>query len=205
MGKILIPGDTICVISIFDGEIMGSQINELVKMRDLDTLFELMTEDDEWMTQLEAAEGLVKLGDRRGYEFLMTATMSDDKEILEVAQEIIDSPELTRMRSEIEAEQRRKHADHVQSAKKRLQNGGKVFRYKMVYLPAGVLMDEDPLGEGFDVPALEEHGLEGWEIVHVLPSRRASLVGSVDDHFTGAYFLLKKEVLPTESAELDKE
>ena len=53
--------------------------------------------------------------------------------------------------------------------------------------------------------ALEEHGLEGWEIVHVLPSRRALLVGSVDDHFTGAYFLLKKEVLPTESTELEKE
>ncbi len=182
---------------------MASQINELVKMRDIDSLFELMTEDDEWMTQLEAAEGLVKLGDRRGYEFLMTATMSDDEEILEVAQEIIDSPELVRMRSEFEAEHRRKHAEHVQSAKKRLQNGGRVFRYKMLHLPSGALMGEDPLGKGFDVPALEEHGLEGWEIVHVLPSRRALLVGSVDDHFTGAYFLLKKEVLPTESAELD--
>jgi hypothetical protein len=164
-----------------------------------------MTEDEEWMTQLEAAEGLVKLGDRRGYEFLMTATMSDDEEILEVAQEIIDSPGIAGMRSEIEAEQRRKHADHVQSAKKRLQNGGKVFRYKMAYLPAGALMGEALVGEGFDVPALEEHGLEGWEIVHVLPSRRALLVGSVDDHFTGAYFLLKKEILPAESADLDKE
>ena len=182
---------------------MASQINELVKMRDIDTLFELMTEDEEWMTQLEAAGGLVKLGDRRGYEFLMTATLSDDEEILEVAQEIIDSPELARMRSEIEAEQRLKHAEHVQSAKKRLQNGGRVFRYRIVYLPAGALMSEDHPGERFDVPALEEHGLEGWEIVHVLPGQRALLVGSVDHHFTGAYFLLKKEVLPTESAELD--
>jgi hypothetical protein len=184
---------------------MAPQINELVRMRDIDTLFELMTEDEEWMTQLEAAEGLVKLGDRRGYEFLITATMSDDEEILEVAQEMIDSPELARMRSEIEAEQRRKHADRVQSAMKRLQNGGRVFRYKMLYLPSGALMGADHLGEGFDIPALEEHGLEGWEIVHVLPSRRALLVGSIDDHFTGAYFLLKKEILPTESAELDKE
>ena len=184
---------------------MAAQINELVKMRDIETLFELMTEHDEWMTQLEAAEGLVKLGDRRGYEFLITATMSDDDEILEVAQEMIDSPELARMRSEIEAEQRRKHADHIQSAKKRLQNGGRVFRYRMIYLPAGALMGEDPFGRGFDVPALEEHGLEGWEIVQMLPSRRALLVGSLDDHFTGAYFLVKKEVLPTEIAELDKE
>jgi hypothetical protein len=54
---------------------VASQIDELVKMRDIETLFELMTEDDEWMTQLDAAEGLMKLGDRRGYEFLLTATM----------------------------------------------------------------------------------------------------------------------------------
>jgi hypothetical protein len=31
------------------------------------------------------------------------------------------------------------------------------------------------------------------------------MVSGVDDHFTGAYFLLKKEILPNESAELDKE
>lgn len=182
---------------------MNSQINNLVNMRDFETLYELMTEDEEWMTQLEAAEGLVKLGDRRGYEFLITATLSDDEEILEVAQEIIDSPELARMRSEIEAEQRRKHIDQVQAAKKRLQSGGKVFRYKMVYLPAGALMDDDPLGEGFDLPGLEEHGLSGWEVVHLIPSRGARMVGSMEGIFTGAYFLLKKEILPGEANELE--
>jgi len=184
---------------------MRSQINDLVAMRDAEALFELMTEDDEWITQLDAAEGLVKLGDRRGYEFLLTATMSDDEAILEVAQEIFNSPELARMRGEIEAEEKRKHVARIDSAKRRLQSGAKVFRYKMLYLPSGALMGEDPLGEGFDVPALEEHGLEGWEVVNMLPTRRALLVGSVDDHFTGAYFLLKKEVLPAESADLDKE
>ena len=184
---------------------MASPINELVKMRDTETLYELMTEDDEWMTQLDAAEGLVKLGDRRGYEFLLSAMLSDDESILEVAQEILDSPEFAKMRSDIEAEHERGHRARVDSARKRLQNGGKVFRYKMVYLPSGALMGEDPLSKGYAVPALEEHGLEGWEVVHMLPSRRALLVGSIDDHFTGAYFLLKREYLPGESAELDNE
>jgi len=183
---------------------MASQIDELVRMRDIETLFELMTEDDEWMTQLDAAEGLMKLGDRRGYQFLLTATMSDDEAIQEVVREVFDSPELAKMRREIEAERERDHRARIESAKKRLQNGGRVFRYKMLYLPSGALLGEDPLGEGFNIPALEEHGLEGWEIAYVLPSRRALLVGSIDDHFTGAYFLLKKEVLPTESVELDK-
>ena len=184
---------------------MASPINELVKMRDVETLYELMTEDDEWMAQLDAAEGLVKLGDRRGYEFLLSAVLSDDESILEVAQEILDSPEFAKMRSDIEMERERGHRARLDSAKKRLQNGGKVFRYKMVYLPAGALMGEDPLSKGYEVPALEEHGLEGWQVVHMLPSRRALLVGSIDDHFTGAYFLLQKEYLPGERAELDLE
>ena len=184
---------------------MSSQINDLVAMRDADTLFELMTEDDDWMTQLDAAEGLVKLGDRRGYEFLLTATLSDDESILEVAKEIFDSPEVARMRREIEADREREHRAHVESAKKRLQKGGKVFRYKMVYLASAALMGDDSLGEGFPVPALENQGLEGWEVVNIIPRRRMALVGSVDDHFTGAYFLMKKEILPNDSAELDKE
>jgi len=184
---------------------MASQINELVRMRDVDTLFELMTEDDEWLNQLDAAEGLIKLGDRRGYEFLLSTLLSDDDEIREAAREIFDSPELAKMRSEIEVEREREHRARISSAKKRLQSGGKVFRYKMVYLPSGALMGDDPLGEGFDLPALEEHGLEGWEVVHMIPNRRALLASSIDDHFTGAYFLLKKEFLPSESAELDDE
>ena len=184
---------------------MASQIDELVRMRDAETLYELMTEDDEWLTQLDAAEGLVKLGDRRGYEFVLSATLSDDDSILEVAQEIMDSPEFARMRTEIEAERERSHRARIESARKRLQSGGRVFRYKMVYLPAAALMGDDPLSKGFNVPALEEHGLEGWDVVEMLPSRRALLVGSIDDHFTGAYFLLKKEFLPSEGLELDNE
>ena len=184
---------------------MASQIDELVRMRDVETLYELMTEDDEWITQLDAAEGLVRLGDRRGYEFLLSATMSDDESILEVAQEILDSPEFAKMRDQIEAEREQNQRARMEAARKRLQNGGKVFRYKMVYLPAGVLMGHDPLSKGFNIPALEEHGLDGWEVVDMLPSRRALLVGSIDDHFTGAYFLLKKELLPSEDAELDRD
>jgi hypothetical protein len=184
---------------------MASQINELIRMRDVDTLFELMTEDDEWLTQLDAAEGLIILGDRRGYEFLLSAMMSEDDSMREAAQEIFDSPELAKMRSDIEAEHMREHRARVDAARKRLQNGGKVFRYKMVYLPSGALMGDDPLGKGFHIPALENHGLAGWEVVHMLPSRRALLVGSIDDHFTGAYFLLKKEYLPSESNDLDAE
>lgn len=182
---------------------MASHIDELVRMHDLETLFELMTEEDDWLTQLDAAEGLIRLGDRRGYEFLLSAMISEDDEMREAAREMFDSPKLARMRSEIEAERERERRDRIAAARKRLQNGGKVFRYKMVYLPSGALMGDDPLGEGYEISGLEKHGLDGWEVIDMLPSRRALLVGSIDDHFTGAYFLLKKEYLPSENSELD--
>ena len=185
---------------------MSSQINDLVAMRDIESLYEIMSEDDEWMNQLDAAEGLVKLGDRRGYEFILTATLSDDEEILEVAKEILDSPELAKMRRQIEEEHASEHRAHLESAKKRLQNGGKVFRYKMVYLPAEALMNLDPSSAGFEVPELDHHGLEGWEVVHVTPtSGRASLARNAEVLPSGAYFLLKKEIHPTESADLDSD
>ncbi|MBK9924341.1 MAG: HEAT repeat domain-containing protein [Anaerolineales bacterium] len=184
---------------------MASQIDELVKMRDIETLHELMTEHEDWFTQLEAAEGLVQLGDRRGYDFLITATLSDDEEILDVANEILDSPEIKRMKEQIEADRRNEHRVHIESAKKRIQVGGKVFRYKMVYLTAAALMGDDPHSNEYNLPSLDSQGLQGWEVVTIIPQRRSMMTASVDDHFTGAYFLLKKEVLPHESAELDKE
>jgi hypothetical protein len=184
---------------------MASQIDDLVRMRDVETLYELMTEDDEWLTQFDAAEGLIQLGDRRAYEFVLSAMLSDDEAIHEVAQEIIDSTEWAKLREQIETDRKREHRERVVAARKRLQNGGKVFRYKTVYLPSGAIIGDDPLGKGFAVPALEEHGLEGWEVIHMLPSRGATLASSIDSAFTGAYFLLKKEILSSESAELEDE
>lgn len=182
---------------------MSSTINDLIAMRDTETLYEVMNEADEWMDQFDAAEGLIKLGDKRGYEFIVTSMMSDDEEILEVAQEVMESPEFKRMQTDIEADQKRQRTERVQTAKRRLQNGGKVFRYKMVYLPVNALMEDDPLSEGFTVPALEAQGLTGWEVINVIPSRGGRLVGSMEGIFTGAYFLLKKEMLPSEAGELE--
>jgi hypothetical protein len=183
---------------------MASRIDDLVRMRDVETLHEIMTEDEDWLTQFDAAEGLIELGDRRGYEFVMSAMLSDDEEILEVAKEIRESPEFQKLRREIEAERERERLVHLASAKKRLEQGGRVYRYKMVYLTAAALMGSDPLSNEYSLPSLDSHGLRGWEVVTIIPQRRTMMVASVDDHFTGAYFLLKKEVLPGENLELDE-
>ena len=183
---------------------MGPQINDLVSMGDVETLYELMADEEDWMDQLDAAEGLVKLGDIRGLEFLISAEQSEDKDIRRVAKEILASPAIAMKRDELEVEEKRALRAKVETARKRLQKGGRVFQYKMVYLPAGEILDQDPSSEGFSVPALTEHGLEGWEVVNIIPRRKQALVSVVDDNYSGAYFLLKKELSPDESAELDE-
>jgi len=182
---------------------MGSQIKDLVAMGDIESLYELMSEDDDWMVQLDAAEGLVKLGDQRGLEFLLSAEQSDDIDIRKVAREILADPAVEARRADMEAAEERELQAKKQLAMKRLQSGRKVFQYKMVYLPAADLLDEDPLSQGFDVPALTEYGLEGWEVVNLIPRRKQSLVQVVEDNMAGAYILLKRELSPSEGQELD--
>ncbi len=182
---------------------MASQINDLVRMGDVESLYELMAEDDDWMVQLDAAEGLVKLGDQRGLEFLLSAEQSDDVDMHKVAREILEGPEVAAKRRDLEMQEERELQAKKQDAIKRLQSGRKVFQYKMVYLPAADLLDEDPLSEGFDVPALSSYGLDGWEVVHVIPRRKQMLVQVVEDNMSGAYFLLKRELAPSESQELE--
>lgn len=182
---------------------MGSQIDDLVKMRDIETLYELMAEHENWMTQLDAAEGLVRLGDKRGLEFLLSARQSEDMEIRHVAKEILAGPEAKRMFDDIKAEERRERQGKIEIAKKRLQTGKKVFQYKMVFMPTGELLDEDPLSEGFYIPGLIEFGLEGWEVVNMIPRRGQVLGGSVDEYISGAYFLMKREITAEEVSELE--
>lgn len=181
---------------------MASSIDDLVSMGDVESLYEIMAEHDDWMTQLDAAEGLVKLRDKRGLEFLLSAKHSDDEEIREVAREILNSPEIERKADDIRADDEERRVKKIWIARQRLQKGKKVFAYKMVYLPADEILNEDPLSEGFFVPALNDFGFEGWEVVNIIPRRRQVLTGAVDDHLTGAYFLLKREVAGDESAEL---
>lgn len=179
---------------------MASSIDELVSMGDVASLYEIMAEHDDWMTQLDAAEGLVKLGDKRGLEFLLSAEHSDDGEVREIAKEILDSPAIQIKVDDIRAEDEEWRFKKIETAKQRLQKGKKVFCYKMVYLPSAEIMNEDPLSEGFSVPALNDFGFEGWEVVNIIPRRRQVLASSMDDHFTGAYFLLKREVAGDESS-----
>ena len=178
---------------------MTSSIDELARMGDRETLNEVMDENDDWMIQLDAAEALVKLNDSRGLEFLLIARESEDEEIVAVAEEILQGPAVRRMKEQLDAGKKTARPERIEKAKLRLQQNKKVFAYKVVYVASGDILLEDPLGEGFSIDELDQAGLEGWEVVSMIPRRKQILVSGLDEHLVGAYFFLKREVSsPTE-------
>jgi hypothetical protein len=186
---------------------MKTGIDDLVAMRDIQSLFELMEESKDWWDRMDAAAGLVLLGDRRGLQHLLVARQSEDKEIRDSAREILADPDIKRLREQIEAEQRYASRKLVESARARLKSGKKVFLHKVIYIPAGAFM---PQGEdqatdgnkGFDVFELNDAGLEGWEVVNVIADRQVN--GPGESASAGVYVFLKKELAPDETAELEK-
>lgn len=183
---------------------MSAQIEDLIRMRDIETLFDLMENDDDWTMQLDAAEGLVRLGERGGLDFIYSALQSDSREVREYAQEILDDPEVRRKREDLEAVEKQKRAEKIKGARGRIQKGRKVYIYKSLFLPLSEMLGESPDGEPVDIPSLDDVGLEGWEVINFIPKRGALLVANADAHFTGAYFILRKELTPDDVAELDQ-
>jgi hypothetical protein len=182
---------------------MSSQINDLVAMRDIETLFDLMETDDDWMNQLDAAEGLVRLGERGGLDFLFSAEQSDSREVRNYAQEILNDPEIIRKREDLEAEDKRRLAEKVRGAQSRIQKGRKVYIYKSLFLPLSDMLGDSPDGKPVDIPALDDVGLEGWDVINFIPKRGALMVSNADSHFTGAYFILRKELTTDDLKELE--
>jgi len=181
---------------------METSIKQLVSMNDTASLLELMNDSQDEFLQLDAAEGLVTLGDKRGLEFLSVARESDDKEIREYAEEILDSSEIKQMQEQIAAEQVKKHQARLLEAGKRLTDGKKVFRYKVVPLSASDLVDGNDPGNEYNIPPLEDAGLEGWEVVNFIPPS-GGLPVEGRAFFIGAYVLLKKEITPKDRNELE--
>jgi hypothetical protein len=182
---------------------MGSNIDDLVRMNDMETLYDLMEGSDEWMMQLDAAEGLAKLGERAGLDFLLSNLESDAREVREYARTILDDPAMKRKIEDIEAEEKRDLAEKVRGARERVQKGRKVFIYRSLSLPMSNIFTISPSGEAVDIPELDEAGLEGWEVVNFVPRRGGLPVGSADASSSDACFILRKEITPDDITELD--
>jgi hypothetical protein len=178
---------------------MEAAIQDLVNMGDIDSLYEVMTEHEDFIYCFDAAEGLIMLGDKRGIEFLVDATQSEDEEISAVAEEMLASPEVRRKREELEGDKKKERQAALESVRKRIAEGKKVFIYKTIFLPSSYFINTDRSEDGDRVDALNDFGFEGWEVAAFFPLPSVGLRGN-----PGGYFLLKKEVSASESAELDE-
>jgi hypothetical protein len=74
---------------------MLNEIKELKSKGDVENLFALLQSnkdsgDKDWMLRLDAAEALAQLGDKRGLDYLNQMMISSNKDIQEVASEILD-------------------------------------------------------------------------------------------------------------------
>ena len=181
---------------------MGSLVSDLVSLRDVEGLLRVLDEGDDWMDQMDAAEGLVQLGDRRGLEYLLVARQSDIEEVQQCAAEILNDADIRRMREQIEAGMRFDSQKLVDAAKERLKKGRKVFLHKVIPLSNADVMQDDPSGEGYEVYDLNDAGLAGWELVGILPRRQ--LLPPGDARGAGAVAFLRRELGPGEEAELEK-
>ena len=185
---------------------MEQAVQELMRMGDIASLYEVMTEHDDFMYSLDAAEGLISLGDMRGVEFLQDALESEDEDIREVAREILESPEVIRKRKEFETVEKKDNTAALAAVRQRIAEGKKAFIYKTIYLPADHYISVDSSDGGDYIEALNDFGFEGWEVVSffpvsILPGGAAPI--SISGRVTGGHFLIKKEVTANDSADLD--
>ena len=76
-----------------------------------------------------------------------------------------------------EAERQRREEEHARqlatdranSLRDRCATGTRMFLYESVYIPVNSRIDDQEVCPSFDIDQLRELGLEGWEIVQVVP------------------------------------
>lgn len=185
---------------------MEQAVQDLIRMGDIESLYEMMTEHDDFIYSLDAAEGLLTLGDIRGVDFLLDAAESEDEDIRDVAREILESPEVISKRKALENDAKQDNTAAIEAVRQRIADGKKAFIYKTIFLPSSYYISADPSEDGDYVEALNEFGFEGWEVVaffpvSILPGGAAPI--TMSGRVTGGHFLIKKEITTKDNADLD--
>lgn len=108
-------------------------------------------------------------------------------------------------------------AERAELLRKRAENGNRVFLYESLYIPVDSKIDDQQMCNTFDIDALRELGLLGWEILQVVPRTigmsliNKNLVGGlstgVDAYaggiggvVVGVHVILRREVEPHHDA-----
>ena len=107
-------------------------------------------------------------------------------------------------RQEAEAKLKRIEYAIGENIKQRLQTGHTIYLYETVYTPVGSILNDELLGDNLDLSSVRKLGLEGWEVVQVIPktvgvglTNRAtgdfhSWGGGMGGNVLGVFIMLKK-------------
>lgn len=93
-----------------------------------------------------------------------------------------------------------------ETIKKRLQAGHTIILYETVYSSVGSVVNEQTIGDEFEISTIRKLGLDGWEVIQAIPrtvgiglanhqvgySAGESWGGGVGGNIAGVYILLKK-------------
>ncbi len=60
-------------------------------------------------------------------------------------------------------------AGQAQSLRARIENGERIILYESVYLPVDSLIANEAMSEEFSISVLRQLGLDGWDVVAVIP------------------------------------
>lgn len=109
---------------------------------------------------------------------------------------------------------------------KKINLGQKCFIYKKLYIPVDSIIDGEQQTEWFDIDKLNEFGLQGWEVIAVVPrtlgktyKNQSTLMSpghgimnageswgaAMGGNIIGVHIILKKELIPSLKDEFDKD
>jgi uncharacterized Zn finger protein (UPF0148 family) len=92
--------------------------------------------------------------------------------------------------------------------KKKLENGKDIYMYKSAYIPVDSIILKEVVAATFDISTLQAFGLEGWEVVGVVPRTVGSGLenvsmgrtsgqtwgGGMGGNVVGVHILMKKKI-----------
>lgn len=104
---------------------------------------------------------------------------------------VIYEAHITQQKKRSEEEQLQQLRSQVYSVLQKVDSGQEAYLYDSVYIPVDSIIDKEQLVPSFDITILKKMGLNGWDIVSVVP-RTTGMGGNV----MGVHVIIKKLINP---------
>jgi len=119
-------------------------------------------------------------------------------------------------RKQAQLEKQNRISQKINDLKKKLNKGESVFLYDTIYLPVDSIILDELIHDVFSIAELRELGIEGWEVVQIIPRTMGtgltnegagfnkSWGGGTGGNVIGVHAILKKEVISIDETNPDE-